>query len=133
MGSARWESGALIGQRFRLLEPLGRGGFGAVHRALDEQSGGHVALKQLHVADPGALPDLKRGFRSLSRVVPRNLVTLFELHLEFDAPFFPMELIDGVPLLNHVYEQGPAPPDTATWPTEGVGTTTHTAEPALDP
>ena len=50
----------LIGGRFRLLEKVGAGGMGVVHRAVDERDGGTVAIKLLSGRHPH---DIERAHR----------------------------------------------------------------------
>jgi serine/threonine protein kinase len=40
--------GALVDERYRLVEVIGRGGMGAIYRAEDVVSGTEVAIKALH-------------------------------------------------------------------------------------
>lgn len=96
------------GDRFELLERLGRGAFGEVFRASDRHLGGTVALKKLHDQGPQALSELKREFRALSEVSHPNLVELHELHTEGDAPFFTMEWVDGSTLPRWLEQTAPA-------------------------
>jgi len=44
-----WSAGSIIEGRYRLVEPLGQGGFGQTWRAQDSATGAPVALKQLDV------------------------------------------------------------------------------------
>ncbi len=53
-------SHVVIDGRFELMEVLGRGGMGVVHRALDRASGEHVAFKLL-------LPDILRSAKGVAR------------------------------------------------------------------
>lgn len=92
-----------IAPRYEILECIGRGGMGTVHRAYDRVLGEDVALKTLHNADPAMARALKDEFRSLAGVVHRNLVLLYELEVTPERSFFTMELVDGVHLLDYVH------------------------------
>ncbi len=79
--------------RFRVERRLGAGAFGVVYQALDQEHNTIVALKTLHKADPRALYQLKREFRSLADITHPNLATLHELHSEADEWFITMVLV----------------------------------------
>jgi serine/threonine protein kinase len=91
--------------RFRLLEKLGQGGMGIVHRAFDSQLGCEVALKAIDASRPDDLYRLKREFRLLADLRHPNLVRLHELFVTGSTAFFTMELIFGSDLCRFI--QGP--------------------------
>ncbi len=95
-------------ERFTLLERIGAGGFGVVHRAHDRVQGIDVALKTMSEVHADALARFKREFRALAGLIHPNLVALHHLFAG-DPWFFTMELIEGEPLLRHVR---PPPRDT---------------------
>lgn len=96
--------------RFKRLDCLGRGTSGVVYRVLDEETGLEVALKTLATANPENLYRLKQEFRALAEIRHRNLVELYELHVEGESCFFTMELVDGVDLVSYVAAAGPGRP-----------------------
>ena len=81
--------------RFHVLRCIGRGGMGTVFQATDGATGGVVALKLLEDASEQALMRLKREFRALCNLSHPHLVTMYELQVERELPFFTMELIRG--------------------------------------
>jgi eukaryotic-like serine/threonine-protein kinase len=89
--------------RFRIERQLGRGGMGEVYEAYDRQLRLRVALKTVRFPEAESLLLFKREFRALTDVSHRNLVTLYELVLERERPFFSMELLRGADLLRHVW------------------------------
>jgi len=95
----------LLGDRYELIEELGRGGMGVVHRARDRETGQFLALKTLRSADPDHLYRLKKEFRSVGDLRHEHLVELYDLHLEGDTPFITMQLVDGTDLC--AYLRGP--------------------------
>ncbi len=81
--------------RYEVLSRLGAGGMGVVYRAFDYRAQSEVALKTLKHAEVDSLYFLKQEFRSLSDIVHRNLVNLYELEVNQEESFFTMELVEG--------------------------------------
>lgn len=82
--------------RFRIVERLGRGGFGEVYVARDEVRGVDVALKRLARRTPDALARFKNEFRAVQEMRHVRLVALQELFEHEGEWFFTMELVRGV-------------------------------------
>ena len=109
-------TGAFVGGRYRLLEQIGRGSVGTVHRARDEFLGRDVAIKL--IAPPMLdADDLRRDedeVKVLARLNHHGLVTLFDAgsdtsDLHGPRLYLVMELVDG-PDLRDRLAQGPLPP-----------------------
>lgn len=103
-------------ERFVLVRQLGVGGMGVVYEAIDRLSGARVALKTLPFADPHALFEFKREFRSLAALVHPNLVSLYELISADNRWFFTMELVNGDDFLSWVRGDRHIPADSASAP-----------------
>ena len=70
-------------QRYRLIEPAGRGGSAEVWRAVDERTGETVAVKRLHpvvFADPAGRQRLEREFDTLRALDEPHIVRVRDLH-----------------------------------------------------
>lgn len=94
--------GARLGGRYRLLDEIGRGSVGTVHRARDEFLGRDVAVKLIEppVVDAEALRRDEDEVKVLARLNHHGLVTLFDAGSDLsDAQrpriYLVMELIDG--------------------------------------
>lgn len=114
--------GRLLGGRYALQRPLGGGGGGRVHEALDMVLGRRVAVKLLAPVDgapgsPGAGagpsidPVVRERFRrealTLARVSSGAVVRVLDVGgTEADIPYLVMELLDGVDLAA-LAEDGP--------------------------
>jgi eukaryotic-like serine/threonine-protein kinase len=92
----------LIRDRYEVIRPLGRGGFGAVVEALDHQTKRNVALKELVRTSPAALGRFKQEFRAVQGVHHPSLVRLEALFEHADSWYIAMELVDGSDLLSWV-------------------------------
>ena len=84
---------------FRLEKQVGRGGLGAVFRAVDSRSGAKVALKMLPPGtDPLATRRLRREFDALRNLQHPNIVRVLDFGDEDGLPWLSMELVEGMPL-----------------------------------
>src|SRR5258708_27852951 len=81
---------------FRIQRRVGKGGLGAVYRAVDSRSGETVALKMLPPGnDPHAARRLAREFAALRRGPPPNLGRAPGAGKEGRLPWPPVEVLDG--------------------------------------
>ena len=89
------EEGMILGNRYRLMKLLGKGGFAAVWKAYDRESGSVVAIKILHddlSQDQWNVLRFKRGARVPPRIFHLNIVhILSEPQYENGVHYFAME------------------------------------------
>jgi serine/threonine protein kinase len=109
---------------FRLEKQVGRGGLGAVYRAVDTRTGATVALKMLPPgSDPSATRRLDREFDALRHLSHSNIVRVLDLGEEEGVPWLSMEFVDGMVLrewLTVVMEPQPLEPEPSSDAPEGV-------------
>jgi serine/threonine protein kinase len=109
-------STALLGARYLLEEPIGRGGMASVWRALDTVLERPVAIKRLHARVQGD-PELAERFRREAQVVARlshpHLVHLLDRGEEAGTPYLVFELVEGQNLKARVREHGRLQPEEA--------------------
>jgi serine/threonine-protein kinase len=90
--------GAVLGGRYEILSPLGRGGMGAVYRARDRVLEEDVALKVLR-ADVAGTEERARRFRSEVQLARRvshwNVCRIHEYGEDGPLRFITMELVEG--------------------------------------
>lgn len=78
-----------------LLEEIGRGALGVVHRARSRRTGESFAVKLLHDQSPAGLVDLKREFRVAREIHHPGLVRLDTLRARGSWAALTMELVSG--------------------------------------
>src|SRR5438309_11663046 len=84
---------------FRLEKQVGRGGLGAVFRAVDTRTGATVALKLLPPGgDPSASRRLHREFDALRYLNHPNIVRVLDVDEDDGVPWLSMEFVDGMVL-----------------------------------
>ena len=102
-------SGEVVGP-YRLLQPLGFGGMGAVWRAEPVEGAvqRHVALKLPRTGwSPGLAGRLQRECAILARLEHPNIARLYDAGLtEAGRPYLAMEIIDGIPIDRYCDERG---------------------------
>lgn len=97
-GPSRSHAAAVLSGRYTLLEELGRGGMGVVHRARDESTGKNVALKLLlesKVADTQLRTLFEREYHTLAGLRHPRIIDVYEFGVCDAGPYYTMELLDG--------------------------------------
>ena len=102
-GRPEAQGGQRIGA-YELVSELGRGGQGAVWKALDTRVGRTVALKLLPAGglSAAALARFRREAALTSRLEHPGLCTVYDVDLEADQPFVAMRLVPGESLQQRI-------------------------------
>ncbi|GAA3088124.1 hypothetical protein GCM10017600_63350 [Streptosporangium carneum] len=110
------EQGRLVGRRYRLISPVGRGGMGVVWHAHDVLLDRDVAVKELIL--PHGLDDdgmraahrrMMREARSAARLSHPGIITVHDVVEEDGRPWIVMELVRAWSLEQAVRRNGPLP------------------------
>jgi eukaryotic-like serine/threonine-protein kinase len=105
--------GCVLAERYRVELKIGSGGFGAIFRGYDLETGIDVAIKVLHpalTADPAVVARFRREGAALSALRSPNTVAAFALGETDDgALYIVMELLEGQSLYMRYHERGPQP------------------------
>ncbi len=109
-GLGFFATGQVLGERYEILEMLGRGGMGEVWRAFDLKLRVEVGLKALRedlFQSERRLELLRQEVRAAREVVSPNVCRIFDL-IEIDGrELVSMEYVDGATLLGVLQERGP--------------------------
>ncbi|MGP4094511.1 protein kinase domain-containing protein [Nonomuraea sp. KM90] len=115
-GGAPQGQGRLIGRRYRLMSPVGRGGMGMVWHAHDVLLDRDVAVKELilpygldHAGKQVAHRRMLREARSAARLTHPGIVTVHDVVEEDGRPWIVMELVRAWSLEQAVRQSGPLP------------------------
>lgn len=110
------EPNELIGDRYELGEPIGRGGMATIHRATDLRMGREVAIKilrEVYSSDPKFVTRFQREARAASALQHPNIVQVFDYGQSGDAYYIVMELINGSDLRRYLKREGVLEPERA--------------------
>src|SRR3954471_14290859 len=100
-GSMSRSEARLVGGRYQLVEPIGRGGMGVVWRAHDQLLDRAVAVKEVRYdsAMGDELSDLNRRTmreaRAAGRLTHPNVVVVHDVIEEDDRPWIIMQLVQS--------------------------------------
>ncbi len=103
------EPGAIVGSRFQLGAPIGKGGMGLVFEANDAQTGARVAVKLIRpdASDPSMVERFRREAELTAKLQSPHVVRVLA-HGEDDGNLFlAMELLDGITLREALEEGTP--------------------------
>ncbi|MEU6413888.1 protein kinase [Microbispora sp. NPDC046933] len=107
----------VVAGRYRLIEPLGRGGMGTVWRAVDQVLEREVAVKELLASAELTGPEREvftirtfREARAAGRLSHPGVAAVYDAFEENGYPWIVLELIPSRTLGSVIREEGPLPP-----------------------
>ena len=121
--------GAVFAGRYELVDPIGRGGVGAVWRAWDHRRRRYVAAKVLLQSDAHSLLRFVR--EQALRIDHPHVLAPTSWAADDDKVLFTMDLVAGGSLVHLVGDYGPLPPAfVCTLLDSALGCAVHTTLPA---
>src|SRR5215471_5141524 len=93
--------------RYKILNELGRGGFGRVYRAYDPTVGRPVAIKILTQVSEDSRTRFRNEAMLAGKLGHRNIVTVYEYGTHNDLPFLAMEYLEGQDLHHIISSRTP--------------------------
>jgi tetratricopeptide (TPR) repeat protein/predicted Ser/Thr protein kinase len=109
-------AGALLADRYKIIDLLGEGGMGAVYRANDLQLDRVIALKTIRPELAGSNDMLARFKQELilaRQITHRNVIRIYDLGEDAGTKFITMEFADGATLRSLLSEKGKFEPAEA--------------------
>jgi serine/threonine protein kinase len=100
-----FESGDVLGERYRLEEPIGAGGMGTVWRAHHLELDAPVAVKLIHAVSPRAIERFKREARAAAKLRSPHVVQVLDHGVERGQPYMVMELLEGESLADRIHAE----------------------------
>src|SRR4051812_14514184 len=101
------DAGAVIANRFEVLELAGRGGMGAVYKACDREGGGPVAVKVMRSDGAESVERFAREVQLLAQLRHPGIVRYLANGVLADGqPYLVMEWIEGETLATRL-DRGP--------------------------
>jgi serine/threonine protein kinase len=114
------DTGRVIGGRYRLQSPLGRGAMGVVWRARDQLLDRDVAIKEVQIADTlteeeraTAFQRTLREAKTAARLNHPAVVTVYDVIDDGGRPWIVMQLVDAQSLDQVLASSGPLSPRRA--------------------
>lgn len=115
-GSDDLPPGTELGERYEILQLLGRGGMGAVYKARDKELDRFVALKLIR-SELARNPEILRRFKQeliLARqITHKNVIRIFDLGQAGGVKFITMDFVEGQDLKALLQERGKLPAEEA--------------------
>ncbi|MFO0549497.1 MAG: serine/threonine-protein kinase [Polyangiaceae bacterium] len=102
--------GKLIGGKYKVIEPLGRGGMGVVYRVEQRELAKPLAMKVLsadHARSPSRVRRFRREALMAARLTCTNTVQVVDFGVSDDLMYLVMELVDGQTVKEIVRRHGP--------------------------
>ena len=105
--SRAWDlkTGSVFGERYQIIEPLGRGGMGRVYRALDIKTHEEVAIKLIRpdiAEDRRVLERFVNEIKLAHRISHRNIGKMYHLGEDQGLHYITMEYVPGEDLKSFI-------------------------------
>ena len=120
----------MLGDRYEIGAPLGRGGMATVYGGRDRVLGRAVAIKVLaerYAGDEKFVTRFRREARAAAGLNHANIVSVFDTGDSDGQHYIIMEMVDGETLADLLKREGPLSPDRATWITGSIARALHAA------
>src|SRR5215813_5734533 len=119
--TASLAEGEVIGNRYRIISLIGRGGMGEVYQAEDQILHEMVAIKKLRadlVRNDLVVRQFQKEIQLARKITHPNICRVFEVAADESGGgsrilFFTMELLDGETLSSRIHREGRLPRDSA--------------------
>jgi serine/threonine protein kinase/tetratricopeptide (TPR) repeat protein len=98
-------TGSIFGDRYQIIELLGRGGMGRVYRALDTKTGEEVAIKLIRpdiAEDPRTRERFVNEIKLAHRISHRNIGKMYHLGVDRGLHFITLEYVPGEDLKSFI-------------------------------
>src|SRR5438309_3270480 len=115
-GQPMLERGAVLAQRYEILEILGEGGMGAVYKAMDRELSRPVALKVIRpdlAGNQAILDRFKQELLLAREVTHKNVIRIYDLGEAEGVKFITMEYVEGEDLRTLIHEKTKLAPEEA--------------------
>src|SRR5215469_605179 len=99
----------VLGDRYEMQEPIGRGGMATIYRAVDLRMGRVVAakiLREVYSTDPKFVTRFQREARAASALQHPNIVQVFDYGQSGENYYIVMEYVDGSDLRRYLKKNG---------------------------
>jgi eukaryotic-like serine/threonine-protein kinase len=99
----------ILGDRYELQEPIGRGGMATIYRAVDLRMGRTVAIKilrEVYSSDPKFVTRFQREARAASLLQHPNIVQVFDYGQSGESYYIVMEFVEGIDLRHYLKRHG---------------------------
>ncbi|HKB46823.1 MAG TPA: protein kinase, partial [Ktedonobacterales bacterium] len=99
----------VLGDRYEMQEPIGRGGMATIYRAIDLRMGRTVAVKilrEVYSSDPKFVTRFQREARAASALQHPNIVQVFDYGQSGESYFIVMEFVVGADLRRYLKRHG---------------------------
>jgi len=116
LDQSEFPPGTILGQRYEILQTLGRGGMGAVYKARDREVNRIIALKVIRpdlAGNSSIIDRFKQELVLSHQVTHRNVVRIYDLGEADGVKFITMEYIEGSDLRSLIKERKAFPPGEA--------------------
>src|SRR5215469_2761679 len=99
----------VLGDRYEMQEPIGRGGMATIYRAVDLRMGRVVAakiLREVYSTDPKFVTRFQREARAASALQHPNIIQVFDYGQSGENYYIVMEFVEGTDLRRYLKRQG---------------------------